>query len=153
MYELALELLEVEMTNPDGSEADVVEAAANHGGGGGGGGDEPPQRACFTATWRHAGCGSGCGARRWRRDAACDLQPHYTKALYRRAQAKRALREPDGALEDAALAHGALPAGRRSASGGGGAEDGGGDGEVLRAVKEEVAKEKALAVLRRRSWV
>lgn len=51
--------------------------------------------------------------RRWRDavsecDSACALYPCFTKALFRRAQAKRHLCDPEGALQDAQLAYKAL---------------------------------------------
>ena len=110
MYEIALELLEAEMVSADGStEADVEAAAALATGNGGGGGGEAPVRAvlhCNLAACR-------LRQRLWREaieacDAACDLDPHYTKALYRRAQAKRALKEYEAAVGDADAAHAAL---------------------------------------------
>jgi hypothetical protein len=102
MYELSLTLLEAELTSADGKEADV-EAVAT------GAAAEPPARAllhCNLAACR-------LRQRMWIEaveecDAACDLLPHYTKALYRRAQAKRHLRRFGEALADAQSAHTAL---------------------------------------------
>ena len=101
-YELALELAEAELTNPDGSEADDPALATGLGG-------EPGVRAilyCNLAACR-------LRQRMWREaidacDSACDIHGPYTKALYRRAQAKRQLRDYEGAMDDLRAAHEAL---------------------------------------------
>lgn len=100
MYGEALKLAEAEATNPDGSESDSAT---------GGVAGEPPQRAvlhCNLAACR-------LRQRMWREaiescDAACDLYQHYTKALYRRAQARRHLMEFEEAMADAKAAYDAL---------------------------------------------
>ena len=101
MYQAALNLAQGEMTNSDSTESDDPSVAT--------GDAEPPARAvlhCNLAACR-------LRQRMWREaveacDSACDLHARYTKALYRRAQAKRALREWEGAMEDAKAAHEAL---------------------------------------------
>ena len=85
-------------------------------------------------------------------DAACNIHPQYTKALYRRAQAKRALKEYDGAIADVEAAQVSLkrvwggknptdPTGKRTMN------------EMLKfgeAVKEEVKEEEKAA---ERKWM
>ena len=92
-YQLALDLLAAEEGRPTDGPTD----------------SEPPARAVLHCNL--AAC--MLRQRRWREavdacDAACALHAHYTKALYRRAQARRALKEYDGAIADAAAAHAAL---------------------------------------------
>ena len=103
-YQLALDLLAAEEGQPtDGptdSEAGKLVSV---------GAAEPPARAVLHCNL--AAC--LLRQRRWREavgacDAACALHAHYTKALYRRAQARRALKEYGGAIADAAAAHAAL---------------------------------------------
>ena len=153
MYALGLELLEeeeeallssrVEEIKVDGSAENNKAANAK----------DPPQKAvlhCNLAACR-------LRQRLWKEavescDAACNIHPQYTKALYRRAQAKRALKEYDGAIADVEAAQVSLkrvwggknptdPTGKRTMN------------EMLKfgeAVKEEVKEEEKAA---ERKWM
>lgn len=99
MYEAALERAEEELYDAEGNEIDEIAT----------GSAEPPTRAvlyCNLAACR-------LRQRRWQDaidacDNACDVHHYYSKALFRRAQARRALREFDDAVADAAAAHDAV---------------------------------------------
>lgn len=111
MYVKGLELAQAELTRSkavtrgappaDGTLAVTLGGAEATG--------EPPLRAvlqCNLAACR-------LRQRMWREaiaacDAACALHPRYSKALFRRAQARRSLSEWDGAILDAEAAHDAL---------------------------------------------
>ena len=104
LYERALKLdeAEAEATNADSEMGHVI-------GGRAGRGAEPKARAVLHSNL--AAC--RLKQRRWRDavsecDIACALYPCFTKALFRRAQAKRHLCDPEGALQDAQLAYKAL---------------------------------------------
>ena len=99
MYVHALECAAAELVGEDGREIEEVVDTS---------GGEPPLRAVINCNL--AAC--RLRQRRWRDaldacDAACELYPTYTKALFRRAQARRALKEYDAACDDAALARAA----------------------------------------------